>query len=227
MYAGAMFIGHYAVGFAAKRLAPRASLGTLFLSVQFVDLLWPILLLLGLEHVRIDPGNTVVTPLDFYDYPITHSLVGALAWAALLGLGYFAARCYSRGAWIMAGCVFSHWILDAVSHRPDLLIVPGGTTRVGLGLWNSLWGTVLVEVGIFAAGVVLYWRFTGAQDRVGRYAFWSLVVLLAVIYALNLAGPPPPGEREIVIVGVAAWLFIPWAYWIDRHRSPANEPAAK
>ncbi len=222
-----MFIGHYAVGFAAKRLAPRTSLGTLFLSVQFLDLLWPILLLLGLEHIRIDPGNTVVTPLDFYDYPITHSLAGALAWATLLGLGYFTARRNSRGAWIVGCCVSSHWILDAVSHRSDLLLLPGGTTHVGLGLWNSLWGTVLVEGGIFVAGVVLYWRFTGAQDRTGRYAFWSLVVILAAIYALNLAGPPPPGVKEIAILGLAGWLFVPWAYWIDRHGRPATGRESK
>ena len=224
VYPSKMFLGHYAVGFAAKRLAPRTSLGTLFLSVQLADLLWPLLLLVGLEHVRIDVGNTVVTPLDFYDYPITHSLVGALGWAALLGLGYFIARRYSRGAWIVAGCVFSHWILDAVSHRPDLLLVPGGTTHVGLGLWDSLWGTVLAEGGIFIAGVVLYWRFTGAQDRVGRYAFWSLVIILDAIYALNLSGPPPPSVRAIGIVGLAGWLFVPWAYWIDRHRRPATQP---
>jgi hypothetical protein len=213
-----MFIGHYAVGLAAKRLAPRTSLGTLFLSVQLADLLWPIFLLLGLEHVRIDPGNTVVTPLDFYDYPLTHSLAGALAWAALLGLGYYATRRNSRGAWVVGGCVFSHWVLDGIVHRPDLLLLPGGPTRVGLGLWNSLWGTVLVEGGIFVAAVVFYWRFTGAKDRVGRYAFWSLGVILAAIYAVNLTGPPPPSVRAIAIVGLAAWLFVPWGYWIDRHR---------
>jgi len=224
VYASGVFIGHYAVGFAAKRLAPKTSLGTLFLSVQFVDLLWPILLLLGLEHVRVDPGNTVVTPLDFYDYPITHSLLGAVAWSLVLGLIYFAARRYSQGAWVVEACVFSHWALDALSHRPDLLLVPGGQTHVGLGLWKSLWGTILVEGGIFAGGVILYWRLTDARDRVGRCAFWSLVVLLAVIWVVNLASPPPPGPKEIAIVGLAAWLFIPWAYWIDRHRRPTTNP---
>jgi hypothetical protein len=224
VYASGMFIGHYAVGFAAKRLASKTSLGTLFLSVQLVDLLWPLFLLLGLEHVRIDPGNTVVTPLDFYNYPITHSLLGAVGWSIVLGLIYFAARRNSRGAWIVGACVLSHWALDALSHRPDLLLVPGGSTRVGLGLWNSLWGTVLVEGGIFAAGVILYGRLTDARDRVGRYAFWSLVVLLAAIYALNLAGPPPPGAFEIALVGLAGWLFVPWAYWIDRHRRPTTNP---
>ena len=227
VYATKMFLGHYAVGFAAKRVAPRTSLGTLFLSVQLADLLWPIFLLLGLEHVRIDPGNTVVTPLDFYDYPITHSLVGALGWAVLLGLGYFIARRYSRGAWVVAGCVFSHWILDWITHGPDLLLMPGGTAHVGLGLWNSLWGTVLVEGSIFVAGAVLYWRFTSAQDRVGHYAFWSLVIILVAIYALNLSGPPPPSVRAIGIVGLAGWLFVPWGYWIDRHRRPVTEPAPK
>lgn len=220
MYPTRVFIGHYAVGFAAKQLAPKTSLGTLFLSVQLVDLLWPIFLLLGLESVRIDPGNTVVTPLDFYDYPITHSLAGTLAWSLLLGLIYLASRRYSRGAWIAGACVLSHWVLDAITHRPDLLLMPGGTTRVGLGLWNSLVGTVLVEGGIFVVGAILYWRLTAIRDRRGRYAFWSLVVLLPLIWAANLAGPPPPGEKEIAVAGLAAWVFVPWAYWIDRHREP-------
>lgn len=92
-----MFIGHYAVAFAAKKVAPKISLGTLFLSSQFIDLLWPLLLLLGVEHVRIDPGNTAFTPLDFYDYPFTHSLVGVLFWSVFLGLVYFAVRRYARG----------------------------------------------------------------------------------------------------------------------------------
>lgn len=127
-----MFLGDYAVAFASKKLTPKDSLGTLVLSAQLVDLLWPIFLLLGLEHVRIDAGRTRVTPLDFYDYPITHSLLGAIGWSVGLGLLYFAARRYTRSAWILGAGVFSHRILDLISHAPDLPIIPGGTTRVGL-----------------------------------------------------------------------------------------------
>lgn len=215
-----MFIGHYAVAMAAKKAAPRVSLGTLFLSVQLADLLWPVFLLAGLEHVRIDPGNTVMTPLDFYDYPITHSLIGSLGWSLLFGLVYFLIRRYSRGAWIVGLGVFSHWILDLIVHRPDLAIVPGGGTRVGLGLWNSLPGTLVVELGIFVIGAALYLHVTTALNRTGRYALWALLAVLLVLYFGNLVSPPPPSERAIAIVGLGGWLFVPWAYWIDRHRRP-------
>lgn len=213
-----MFIGHYAVALAAKKVAPKASLGMLFLSVQLVDLLWPVFLLLDLEHVRIDPGNTVVTPLDFYDYPITHSLVGVIGWSLALGLIYFATRRYPKGTWIVGAGVFSHWILDAVVHRSDLLLIPGGETYMGLGLWNSLAGSVVVELALFTIGIVLYLRSTVALDRIGRYGLWSLIAFLLVIQAGNYAGNPPPGETAVAIVGLAQWVFVPWAYWIERHR---------
>ncbi len=213
-----MFIGHFRVGLAAKRAAPKTSLGTLFLSVQLVDLLWPIFLLLGLEHVRIDPGNTAVTPLDFYDYPITHSLVGAAAWSAGLAILYFVVRRYPRGAWVLAGGVFSHWILDAISHRPDLLLVPGGKTYVGLGLWNSVPATVAVEFGLYLTGLFIYVRSTTSRDGIGRYAFGVLALLLPVFYVANLLGPPPPSAHALAIFSLGGWLFVPWAYWADRHR---------
>ncbi len=213
-----MFIGHYAIGFAGKKIAPRTSLGTLFLSVQLVDLIWPLFLLLGLEHVRIDPGNTVVTPFDFYDYPITHSLLGAVGWSLALALIYLAVRRYPRGAWVVGACVFSHWLLDALTHRPDLPLAPGSETLVGLGLWNSLAGTVVVELGLFAAGLAIYARATRAKDKIGSYGLWGLAGFLVLMYAVNLTGPPPPNESMIPIVTLALWLFVPWAYWIDRHR---------
>jgi hypothetical protein len=214
-----MFLGHYGVALAAKKVAPRVSLGTLILSTQFADLLWPIFLLLGLEHVRIDPRNTAVTPLDFYDYPITHSLAGSLAWSVLLGVVYFLLRRYPRGAWVVGISVFSHWILDLLVHRPDLPLLPGGATRVGLGLWNSLPVTLVLEFGLMLVGLLIYTRVTTPTDRIGRIALWALVGLLAVIYLANVFGPPPPSETVIAYAGVAGWLFVPWGYWIDRHRA--------
>jgi hypothetical protein len=218
-----MFIGHYGVGFAGKRFAPRVSLGTLILSAQLLDLLWPIFLLLGLEHVRIDPGNTQATPLDFYDYPITHSLVGALGWAAALGLVYFAIRRYAKGAWIVGACVASHWFLDAVVHRPDLPLVPGGAARIGSGLWNSLPATLAVELATLALGLALYLRATRALDRVGRWALWSLVLVLVGVWLGALLGPPPPSARAVALTGLGGWLFVLWGYWIDRHRQVGVE----
>jgi membrane-bound metal-dependent hydrolase YbcI (DUF457 family) len=218
-----MFIGHYAVALGAKRAAPDVSLGTLFLASQLVDLLWPLFLLLGFEHVRIDPGNTVMTPLDFYDYPFTHSLPGALAWSLLTGLVYYGFRGKVRNALVVAGTVFSHWILDLLTHRPDLQLGFGNTVYVGLGLWNSLWGTLLLELSLFLAGLVLYLRCTRARDRYGSYGLWSLLAVLLLVYAGNLFGPPPPSEAAIAIAGNAAWLFVFWAYVVGRHREPLSQ----
>ena len=212
-----MFIGHFGVGFGSKAAAPRVSLGTLILAAQFVDLLWPIFLLLGLESVRIDPGNTAVTPLDFVAYPFTHSLLTGLGWGLLLGLAYFALRRSGRAAFVVGVAVVSHWVLDWISHRPDMPLYPGGP-KVGLGLWNSVAGTVAVEAAIFIVGVALYLQVTRARDRIGHWALWSLVALLALSYAASLTSPPPPSSRALAWFGLGAWLFVPWGYWIDRHR---------
>ncbi|HEX9108226.1 MAG TPA: hypothetical protein VF832_13380, partial [Longimicrobiales bacterium] len=152
-----MFLGHYAVAFAAKRAAPRTSLGLLVLAGEWLDEIWPIFLLLGWERVRIVPGLMAASPLDLEHYPISHSLLVVLGWSVLVGGLYFAARRYGRGAWVVGLAVLSHWVLDFVSHRPDLPLWPGGP-RVGLGLWNSVPATLLVELALFVTGVVLYFR---------------------------------------------------------------------
>ena len=223
-----MFVGHFGVGFAGKAAAPRASPGTLFVAAQFVDLLWPTLLLAGLERVEIRPGITRVTPLDFVSYPISHSLLAAIAWGLLFAGVYQLARRYAAGAATMLAAVVSHWLLDFLTHRPDLPLWPGSDTRAGLGLWDSLPATVAVELAIFGAGVALYLRTTKAVDRVGSIALWSLVGFLLVIYAANLLGPPPPAVGPIAWAGHAQWLLVAWAYWVDRHRtlSGGSAPAA-
>jgi len=213
-----MFIGHYAVAFAAKKAAPKISLGTLFIGAQLVDLIWPFMLLLGVEHVKVHPGDTAVTPLEFYDYPITHSLFGALSWSVLMMLFYFYIRRDVRDSIIIGLCVFSHWVLDYISHRPDLPLSPGSDKMFGLGLWNSLSGTLVVEVSLFVIGVYLYFALTSAKDKSGNYGFWSLVIILLLIYAGNIFGSAPPNESVLPYVGLLTWLFIPWAYWTDRHR---------
>ena len=220
-----MFLGHYAVALAAKKTAPAVSLGTLILAAQLIDLFWPLLLLLGIEHVRVDPGNTAFTPLEFVSYPITHSLLMVLVWGAALGGVYWLARRYPRGALVVAAVVVSHWLLDALTHRPDLPLAPGSDTMVGLGLWSSVPATLAVEIALFAAAVWLYTRTTRPVDRAGRWGFWSLIGVLALIYVGNVMGPPPPGEREIAVVSLGLWLFVPWGYWVDRHRGPAAVPA--
>jgi hypothetical protein len=215
-----MFLGHLGTGFGAKAAAPKTSLGTLLLAAELVDLLWPTLILIGVELVEIRPGATRVMPLDFVRYPISHSLVATLLWAGLFSLIYFLARSYRRGAIVVGLLVLGHWLLDALVHRPDLLLVPGSDLRAGLGLWNSTWGTVLAELGIFAVGVWLYLRSTRALDRRGKWGLWALLALLLLIYGGNILGGPPPSIATVAWVGQAHWLLILWGYWVDRHRQP-------
>lgn len=220
-----MFIGHFGVGFGAKVAAPRTSLGTLFLAAQFIDLLWPTLLVLGLEHVEISPGTTRVTPLDFTDYPISHSLVTVILWGIGFGVVYRLLRRYPRGAWVCGLAVISHWVLDLIVHRPDLPLAPGLPLFVGLGLWNSLPVSMIVELGLFALGIGLYLRSTTASDRVGSIGLWSLVAFLLLVFFGNIFGEPPPNVSALAWVGHAQWLLVVWGYWIDRHRPAAAATA--
>jgi hypothetical protein len=210
-----MFLGHMAIGLAAKRAAPRVSLATWFVAVQLVDLIWPLMLLFGLEHVRIAPGITAFTPLDFYDYPITHSLVGGIVWAALFAGLWLANRRAgtSRVAMLLAAAVLSHWVLDAASHRPDVPVLPHGP-YVGLGLWNSVPATLAVELTMFAAGLAIYVRSGAPGAR--RLSFWLLIAFLAVTYFAAAFGPPPPDVRTLAWSALALWLLVPWAGWADR-----------
>ena len=220
-----MFIGHFGVGFGAKAIAPNVSLGSLFLAAQFVDLLWPTLLLLGVERVRIVPGATAVTPLLFEHYPISHSLLAVLGWAMFVGCAYFLLRRQRAGAFVLAALVLSHWGLDAIVHQPDLPLFPGSTTLIGLNAWSSLAATLAMEIPLFALGVWLYAHATVAADRVGHWGFWSLIAFLLVIYAGNLFGAPPPSAEAIAWVGQSQWLLVLLGYWIDGHRRaavPAN-----
>src|SRR6266545_3019743 len=221
-----MFVGHFGVGFGAKRAAPGTSLGTLFLSAQFIDLLWPTLLLAGVERVEIRPGVTRVTPLDFVSYPISHSLALVAGWGLLFGITYWVFRRYRAGAFVGGAAVVSHWFLDAIVHRRDLPLLPGGTMKVGLGLWDSYAATIVVECVVFAAGLLIYLRSTTATGRIGRYGTAALVLLLLGIYAANLTSPPPPSARAIAWAGQAQWLLIVFGYWVDRHRRVVEAPRA-
>lgn len=214
-----MFIGHFGLAFAAKRVAPRLSLGTAFLAAQFVDLLWPTLLLLGVESVRVVPGFTAVTPLAFDHYPISHSLVAAVLWSVALGVAFAAWRKDRRAGVVVALLVASHWLLDALVHVRDLPLVPGGEVYAGLGLWQSHAATLMLEVPIFVAGVLLYAKATRPLDGAGRWGLVALVAFLALIYAGNLFGPPPDSATAIAWVGQAQWLLVLWGWWVDRHRT--------
>jgi hypothetical protein len=218
-----MFIGHYALGFGSKRLAPGVSLGALFLACQLADLLWPTLVMAGVEHFTIRPGSTAVTPLDFQYYPYSHSLLALVVWGTVFALIYRAGRGSSaRGAAVLGVLVVSHWVLDLIVHRPDLPLAPGISLRLGLGLWSSVPATLAVEFALYAVGVSLYWRATVARDRAGSIGFWALVVFLALVEVANVFGPPPPSIGAVTASAQAMWLLVAWGYWVDKHRKPAN-----
>ena len=115
-----MFIGHYAVALAAKRAAPKVSLGTTLCAAEFLDFVWPVLLLLGVEHFHIVPGITKVTPLDFYDYPYSHGLVFALGWSVLFAGAHFTLKRDKSAALVLGAVVFSHCVAAVGSVRSQL-----------------------------------------------------------------------------------------------------------
>lgn len=213
-----MFIGHFGVGFAGRAAAPRLSLGTAFLAAQFLDLLWPTLLMLGIEHVRIEPGATALVPLAFDHYPYSHSLLAVVGWGVALGIASWMTIRDRRAALVVALLVVSHWFLDLLVHRPDLPVLPWSDAKYGLEAWSSLPLTLALEVPVFVAGVAWYARSTTALDRTGTWALWGLVGLLVLIHIGNMAGPPPPDVMAIAWVGQLQWLIVAWGWWIDRHR---------
>ena len=218
-----MLLGHYGLAFAAKRAAPRTSLGTFVLATELLDELWPIFLLLGLEQVRVSPGVLAANPLEFVHYPITHSLAGAIGWSVLLGLLYYALRRDRWSATVVGLLVLSHWFLDLPMHRPDLPLWPGSVVRVGLGAWRSIPLTIVIELAVFIPGLVVYLRTTRARDRIGRWGLWVMVVLLLGIFFGGFLSPAPADGRAVALGALGLWLFVPLGYWIDRHREIVRE----
>jgi len=214
-----MFLGHFGVGFGAKAAAPKVSLGTLFLAAQYIDLLWPTLLLLGIERVDIRTDGKQYPPLDFVYYPYSHSLLAVIVWAVLFAAVYYAVRRSRIGAAVLGLVVISHWLLDLIVHYPDLPLFPGNSPLLGFAVWSSPIFELALELSIFALGVWLYLRSTRAVDPTGKWAFRSLVVFLVAIHLGNSFGAPPPSVTELAWVGQAQWLLVAWAYWVDRHRA--------
>ncbi|MBS1486094.1 MAG: hypothetical protein JST43_00790 [Bacteroidetes bacterium] len=214
-----MFIGHYALGFASAKIKKSPSLATMLMAVVFLDLLWPVFVLCGIETFRIDIGNTKITPLNFESYPYSHSLLMALVWGLVFGLIYFLITKNKSGAFLLVGLVFSHWILDFITHRPDLPIFPWDDFKVGLGLWNYPVAESIIEIGMFIAGVFLY--FNSAKHK-RRIVVWALVITFLVVHLANLLGPPPPSKNAVTWSANLVWLFILWAWWAEK-KTEVNE----
>lgn len=215
-----MFLGHYGLAFALKRAEPKVSLGALFLAAQLVDLAWGATILLGWEVVAISPGWTAASPLRFLSYPITHSLVAAVLWAAAASAVWFTLPTrdtshHARAALVVAFAVASHWGLDAIVHVPDLPLAGDTSRKIGLGLWNNLPATLAVEFALLIVGVVLYLGSGTRRHPVRRAWTLAFTVVLGAVYFLATLGPPPPSVRAVgagaiaviaVIAGLAGWL---------------------
>jgi hypothetical protein len=213
-----MLVGHFALGFAAKRAAPQLSLALLFAACQLADIMWPAFVAAGFESVRITPGITAFTPLEFISYPYSHSLVALCLWGIMLGSACWLLGTSGRASLLIGGLVVSHWILDFVSHRPDMPIYPGGALW-GLGLWNSVPATLIVELLLFGAGVWLYSSMTRAKNAVGRWSFVALAAFLLIVYVGSFASGPPPSVAAVSRAGlVGGFVIIGWSWWTDRHR---------
>jgi len=214
-----MFIGHYAVALAAKKAAPQTSLGTLVAAAIFLDLVWPFLVLASIETVAVDPSASAFTPLRFVSYPFSHSLLGSILWGAGFAAVYFLIRKYRSGALVLACLVVSHWLLDWITHVPDLPLTPWSAEHHGLGLWNTPSVTLAVELALFGTGLALYLRCTKAIDRTGHIALGAFVVLLLGFYAAAAFGPPPPNAQAVAMSALAQFLMVAFAVMVDRHRT--------
>jgi membrane-bound metal-dependent hydrolase YbcI (DUF457 family) len=220
-----MFIGHYGPAYAIKRWQPQIPIFVLFIAVQLVDLAWAILVMLGIEKVRIVPGITATNPLDLYYMPYTHSLVAALLWSAVAGgaYGLLKGQSQARRVAVAIGlAVFSHWLLDLLVHRPDLPLYDN-TAKVGLGLWNYPVPALAVEIASLVVGLWLYLGNSRARDALGRIGPWVFVALLVGIQLMAFFGRPPDTPNQAALMGLVAYfLFAGIAAWLDRHRAPAN-----
>lgn len=219
-----MFVGHLAAALAAKKVEPRLPLAALVAATLGLDLLWPLFLAGGIEVVRIQPGITAFTPADFEYYPWSHSLLMAVGWGTLGAL--LARRAgTSRASLVIFALVVSHWVLDWVTHRPDMPLWPGGP-KEGLGLWYSIPATIIVEGAMLGIGIAIYLRVAPAAGPWGTVAFWSFIVVTTAIWLSGPFSPPPPGVGAIATVGIVGGaVLVMWAAWIDRTRRSARPPA--
>jgi len=227
-----MFIGHYGIAFALKKYTSKTSLGILFICVQLIDIAFFILLPLGIEHLRIIPGFTEASPFDLYDYPFTHSLLGTLAWSVAT---YLVVRFIplmsstdtshrQRTALLLSAAVFSHFVLDFLVHTPDLLLVPGIDIKIGLGLWNNLIVSIVLELVVLVLGFWIYLRSTpSGAGPVGKYGMYVFLIVLAIISVIT-PFMAFPDELTVAITSELLYtVFALVAWWLDGNRSTVAE----
>ena len=219
-----MLVGHFAAGLTAKRMAPEVSLGSLVLAAMLADLVWCACMLAGIEHVRFRAGMGAANYLVATDISVSHSLLTDGVWAGLFAGVFFWRRRDRRGAWVLFAVGLSHWVLDWISHRPDMPLVPGALGRYGLGLWSSVPATVALEGGFWVLAVIVYARATRAKGWVSAGAYWTVAATLTLAWYHNIAGPPPPDPRVAPVSSLVFFsLAVGWAYWMNRARASRDE----
>lgn len=216
-----MFVGHYAASLALKKFEKRASLGVLFLAVQFVDILFFPFVLLGIEHINIIENFTDATHFELEYMPYTHSLVGSLFWAGVVyALFRWVIVKQKSVALVIALAVFSHWILDLLVHTPDLPVWNDASLKLGFGLWNNAVATYLLEATLLLAALWLYLRSTAATSKAGKYGMGIFVMVLLLVNIVNVFGPlQDDSELALSATALAAYfLFAAIAFWLDKKR---------
>ncbi len=219
-----MFIGHYGVALAAKKVDKNIPLGLLFFATQFVDILFFLLILTGIERMTIVPGITASNPLDFTYYPYSHSLTASLLWAGLFFVVFKIIPSKSgsrnnRSALVIAAIVLSHFFLDVIVHRPDLPLFVDDSYKLGLGLWNYVITSSLIEILILVIGLWLYLKSTKGISFGGKYGMIIFAVFLVIMQMASLFMPPPPDIRGFAIFGLVYQLsMVGVTSWLDRKR---------
>ena len=216
-----MFVGHYGPSLAAKAVQKSIPLWLLFLAVQLVDIVWAILVLLGIEKVRIVPGITATNPLDLYYMPYTHSLVAAIVWSLLLsGIYRLTPRASNWTAAAFVGvAVFSHWVLDLLVHRPDLPLYDN-TAKVGFGLWNFPVIAFLLEAAFLFGGIFYYLKKTSPTGTGGRYGMIIFGVVMLAVQSSVFFGPPPPSPQAVAVMALVSYfVFAGVAWWLEGKRA--------
>ena len=213
-----MLVGHLAAGFIGKRIEPEVSLGVLVIAALLADFIFFPLLLAGIESVAAVP-NVTINRVVGRNIGYSHSLAMLVIWAALFAGGYFLRRRKPRATLLVFVIVLSHWVLDVISHRPDMPLVPGSSKVFGLGLWNSIPATLIVEGGLWLLAIAVYVRVTRAKNRLGILAFWVGVILLTLVWFANINAGMEPDPILGGIGGLISFSIVTaWAFWIDSLR---------
>jgi hypothetical protein len=212
-----MFAGHYGIAFGAKPAAKQVPLWVWFIAVQWLDVIWSLLVLAGIEKVRIVPGFTEANTLDLYYMPYTHGLPGAIVLSLIFGgvVGMFIKGNRGTTILLVAAASFSHWVLDLVVHVPDLPLYDN-SAKVGFGLWRNVALSFPLELIVLGLGAWLYARAAGFASTRGRYAFWGFVAVLAVLQVVANFGSAPSSPESMAITALGLYLGLALlAAWVE------------